>query len=179
MLQLVEYIKDILQMMLEILKAWKKRKNEPEPAFFLYSREFQYKLLNRCIATNAFLCKIGILASPACSFCGERDESLQHLFVSCHYTREFWAEVIKWFSDFNININELSDKSIMLGILDCEDYLFVNHILSIAKRHIYNCRIVETRPSLRVFIARVKVVYQLETKIAKSRDKSPDNLTIH
>ena len=94
-------------------------------------------------------------------------------------TREFWAEVIKWFSDFNININELSDKSIMLGILDCEDYLFVNHILLIAKRHIYNCRIVETRPSLRVFIARVKIVCQLETKIAKSGDKPPDNLTIH
>ena len=35
------------------------------------SREFQYKLLNRCIATNAFLCKIGILSSPACSF-GEK-----------------------------------------------------------------------------------------------------------
>ena len=73
----------------------------------------------------------------------------------------------------------MSDKSIMLGILDCEDYLFVNHILLIAKQHIYNCRIVETRPSLRVFIARVKVVYQLETKIAKSRDKSSDNLAIH
>ena len=72
----------------------------------------------------------------------------------------------------------MSDKSIMLGSLDCEDYLFVNHILLIAKQHIYNCRIVKTRPSLRVFIARVKVVYQLET-IAKSRDKSPDNLAIH
>ena len=86
-----------------------------------------------------------------------------NISVSCHYTTEFRAEVIKWFSDFNININELSDKSIMLGILDCEDYLFVNHILLIAKRHVYNCRIVETRPS--------KVVYQLKTKIAKSRDK--------
>ena len=99
-------------------------------------------------------------------FFGETDESLEHLFASCHYTREFWAEVIKWFSDDNININQLSDINIMLGILDCGDYLFVNHILLIAKRHIYNCKIVETRPSLRVFIARVKVVYQLETKIA-------------
>ncbi|KAL9967827.1 hypothetical protein ACROYT_G026124 [Oculina patagonica] len=43
-------------------------------------REFQYKLLNRCLVTNAFLCKIGILSSPACSLCGEADESLEHLF---------------------------------------------------------------------------------------------------
>ena len=65
------------------------------------SREFQYKLLNRCTATNAFLCKIGSLSSPACSFCGETDYSLEHVFVSCHYTRKFWAEVIKWLNDFN------------------------------------------------------------------------------
>ena len=54
-----------------------------------------------------------------------------NISVSCHYTRMFWAEVIKWFSDFNVNIHQLSDKNIMLGILDCEDYLFVNHILLI------------------------------------------------
>ena len=112
-----------------------------------------------------------VFFSPACSFCGETDESLEHLFVSCHYTREFWTEVIKWFSDFNTNINQLSNKNTMLGILDCKDFLFVNHILLIVKRHICNCRIVETRPSFRVFIAKVKVVYQLETKIAKSLDK--------
>ena len=31
------------------------------------TREFQYKLLNRCLVTNTFLCKIGIIPSPACS----------------------------------------------------------------------------------------------------------------
>ena len=31
------------------------------------TREFQYKLLNRCLVTNAFLGKIGIIPSPACS----------------------------------------------------------------------------------------------------------------
>ena len=32
------------------------------------SREFQYKLLNRCLVTDSFLSKIGIIPSPACSF---------------------------------------------------------------------------------------------------------------
>ena len=31
------------------------------------SREFQYRLLNRCLVTNIFLNKIGIIPSPACS----------------------------------------------------------------------------------------------------------------
>ena len=55
-------------------------------------------------------------------------------------------EVIKWLSDFNIKINQLSDKNIMLGILDLRDYLFVNHILLIAKLLEYETRN-ETRPS--------------------------------
>ena len=43
------------------------------------SREFQYQLLNRCRVTNAFLYKVGVAQSPVCSFCGEMDESLEHL----------------------------------------------------------------------------------------------------
>ena len=44
------------------------------------SREFQYKLQNRCLVTNSFLSKIGIVSSPACSFCGEMSESFEHFF---------------------------------------------------------------------------------------------------
>ena len=49
------------------------------------TREFQYKLLNRCLVTNTFLCKIGIIPSPACSLRGESDESLEHLFLFSFY----------------------------------------------------------------------------------------------
>ena len=49
---------------------------------------FSIKLLNRCLVTNAFLCKIGI-PHPACSLCGESDESLKHIFLSCYYCKNF------------------------------------------------------------------------------------------
>ena len=42
--------------------------------------EFQYKLLTRYLATNVLFSKIGLIPSSACSFCGEADESLEHLF---------------------------------------------------------------------------------------------------
>ena len=57
-------------------------------------REFQYKLLNRSLATNDFLNTIGIVSSPLCSLCDVADESLKHLFVSCQNSENFWAEVI-------------------------------------------------------------------------------------
>jgi len=98
------------------------------------SHEFQCKLLNRCLATNVLLSKIGIIPSPACSFCGEADKSLEHLFVTCHYTKKFWVEVIKWMGNLDIAIEPLSNKDIMFGVMDCSRDFFANHILFIAKK---------------------------------------------
>ena len=137
------------------------------------SREFQYKLLNRCLATNVLLSKIGIIPSPACTFCGEADESLEHIFVTCHYTKKFWAEVIKWMGNLNIEIEPLSNKDIIFGIMHCKRDLFVNHILLIAKKYIYSCRCNKTKPSIIVLSARIKMIYRLEMLVAKSCNKLP------
>ena len=101
------------------------------------SREFQCKLLNRCLVRNAFLFKVGLASTPACSFCGDMDESLEHLITSCHYSKNFGAEVIKWFDRQGIEICHLSDKDIMLGIVRCDDKLFVNHVILVAKQYLY------------------------------------------
>ena len=130
------------------------------------SREFQYKLLNRCLVTNAFLFKVGLASTPTCSFCGDMDESLKHLITSCHYSKKFWAEVIKWFVKQGIAIAHLSDKDIMLGIVRCDDELFVNHVILVAKQYLYYCRQKSLLPSIRV-----KMIYQLETILAKSDNK--------
>ena len=68
-------------------------------------------------------------------------------------------------------MNNPLDKDILYGIQKCEDDLFMNHILWIGKQYIYNCRCAKTNPGLRVFLARVNKVYQIETMIAKSRSK--------
>ena len=135
------------------------------------SREFQYKLLNRCLVTNSFLNKIGIIPSPACSFCGEMNESLEHFFICCRYTKDFWAEVIKWFDNQGVKIEHLSDKDIMFGILRCEDELFINHTLITAKQYLYSCRQNNSLPSIKVFNSKMKMIHQLETMIAKSNNK--------
>ena len=136
------------------------------------SREFQYKLFNRCLVTNAFLFKVGLASTPACSFCGGVDESLEHLITSCHYFKNFWAEVIKWFHKQGIKIVNLSDKDIMLGIVGCNDELFVNHVLLVAKQYLYYCREKKSfLPSIRVLDSKIKMIYKFETIIAKSNNK--------
>ncbi len=52
-------------------------------------RSFQYKILNRILYTNSILCKMKLIPSPLCTFCGDHEETLEHIFVTCVYTIEF------------------------------------------------------------------------------------------
>ena len=94
-----------------------------------------------------------------------------HLITSCHYSKNFWAEVIKWFDKQGIKIAHLSDKDIMFGILRCDDELFVNHVLVVAKQYLYYCKQKGSLPSIRVLDSKIKIIYQLETIIARSNNK--------
>ena len=134
-------------------------------------REFQFKLLNKYLVTNVFLYKIGVVSSPVCSFCGKENESLEHILINCNYTKEFWAEVIKWLRSLKVNINNLNNKEIMLGMPNCEDELFVNHVLPIAKQYLYSCRWRKTFPIFKVFTSRLRKIQNLELAIAESKNK--------
>ena len=125
---------------------------------------------------ECFLCKIGILSSPACSLCGEADESLEHLFETCHYSLNFGGDVIKWISSLDIQIVILCCKDIIFGITDSKEELFVNHILLIAKKYIYSCKCNKVKPSFLVFLAKVKTIYKLEMMVAKYGNKWPTHL---
>ena len=63
----------------------------------------------------------------------------------------------------------LKDK--MLGIARCNEELFVNHVLLVASQYLYYCRQKSSLPSIRVFDSKIKMIYQLETIIAKSNNK--------
>ena len=121
--------------------------------------------------THAYFYRIGVVSSPVCSFCEKESESLEHIFIHCNYTEEFWAEVIKWLRSLNVNINRLNNKEIMLGMPNCEDELFVNHVLLIAKQYLYFCRCRKTSPIFKAFMSRLGKIQNLELVIAKSKNR--------
>ena len=117
--------------------------------------EFQCKVLNKCLTTNVFLHKIGIYPSPACSFCGDVDETLEHILVYCIL------------GDQGVQIQRLSLKDLLFGMFSYDDELYVNHILLLARQYLYSCRCNKKLPRIRIFIAKINIAYQLETIIAK------------
>lgn len=60
--------------------------------------------------------KIRIIPSPACTFCGEADESLEH-FCNLPLHQEILGRSYKWMGNLAIEIEPLSSKDIMFGIM--------------------------------------------------------------
>ena len=115
------------------------------------SREFQYKILHRYLATNKFLHKIGLVPSSMCTFCKKESESIEHLLLKCD---SFWRELIKWLNTMEIKIEALSDVDKMFGLWNRQvDFYLLNHLLILAKQHIYSCRNKGFPPSLKIFLA--------------------------
>ena len=113
------------------------------------SREFQYKILNRYLTTNAFLYKIGLTDSPLCTFCAEESESLEHFLISCRHTRWFRPDFICWCKNIGIELEVMSDIDKLFGNWRRkEDFLLLHHLIIIAKQYLYECRTNNTCPSV-------------------------------
>ena len=139
---------------------------------FLCTREtklrvFQFKFLHRRIATNDFLCKIGIKQVDSCSFCGESTETLVHLFWNCKYTQAFWKKVLEWISQKIVNLKDSVFSSFLcLGLVENVSNVLLHHLLLIARHYIYTCKLKNSIPKLQVYIHLLLTSMKIEKKIA-------------
>ena len=132
-------------------------------------REFQYKVLSRILYTNKVLHKMGIVNSPACTFCHVSDESLEHLFLHCPISSVFWLSVTEWLKSFFTTMDLLTSCNVMFGLFR-KDMPLLNHIILLGKQGIYQSRHLNVKPSLSLLKTKLKNAYQLELLIAKQNN---------
>jgi len=73
-------------------------------------------------------CKID---SSLSTFCGMLEESLEHLFVTCHFTKLLWKELKAWCNGRQIIVESLSAVNIIFGDWQRKDcFLLLNHIIT-------------------------------------------------
>ena len=87
------------------------------------TRESQYKLLHRIVYTNKILHKMGLVPSPMCSFCGNTEESLEHLFIYCDTSKHFWSSLTEWLNEFGFDVRYLSTFNIAFGLTSKDSLL--------------------------------------------------------
>ena len=57
------------------------------------TRVFQYKILNNVLYLNKHLYKTKGVESPLCSLCQKENETFEHLFVDCTFSKELWTDL--------------------------------------------------------------------------------------
>jgi len=155
--------------------VWKNVYSLPfQVALDTYTRDFQYKILNRILFTNAKLSKLKLVESPLCTFCGKDEETPEHLFVFCQSSRAFWKEISSWLRKCGIDtLPDLTDQvNIIFGLFDVEShFMLLNHVVLIAKQTIFFCRRKSIAPSLIIFLAHLKKIFKIEEYLAKEKNK--------
>ena len=139
---------------------------------FLCTREtklrvFQFKFLHRRIATNGFLCKIGVKQVDSCSFCEETTETLVHLFWNCKYTQRWWKKLLEWMSQNIVNLKDSAFSPFLcLGLVENVSNVLLHHLLLIARHYIYTCKLKNSIPKLQVYLQLLLTSMKIEKKIA-------------
>ena len=78
-------------------------------------KEFHYKFLHRIIVTKKELCRFGIKQDSDCLYCGNED-SIEHAFIHCQFTKAFQRRVIQWFNNVNYTNQHPSVKETLFGL---------------------------------------------------------------
>lgn len=129
-------------------------------------RWFNYRIIHRILATNTFLCKIGITNTNLCSFCKIYPETLCHLFWECEFVENIWENALIWFKEqFGIDIS-LNKVDVLLGKY-YKYYNIFNLIICIIKKHIYRSRSKNCKPSFERVKEEIVYYFHCEKHIYK------------
>ena len=138
-------------------------------------QDFQYRIINRILTTNASLLKFGLSDSEMCSFCHSRKESIYHLFAECTNVRPLWIAVEEWLNSvLNLRVPvHFSKSNIILGF-QIPNSTLINLLTLLIKQYIYRTKFSNAQCSLEGVKAIIKHRFSIEKQIAKYSRNSQD-----
>jgi hypothetical protein len=125
-------------------------------------REFQYRLLHRCIGINCKLFEWGIKDSYLCDLCGKETETYLHLFCTCEKTTSLWQVVKQWTQQNTGQDLDIQPANIILGNKNPA----TNTIITLTKMHIYACKMKKAIPRADDAIKKIEDTIEVEKIIA-------------
>ena len=124
------------------------------------TRSFQYKIYHHILPTNSILHKFGIKDSDKCTFCKEEKETIEHVIVNCSFSKLFWIDFESFISNKLDRSVEFSNIEKLFGAL--EENKTINHILTLARKHIYYCKQKGLKPNMNDFNQYLQKTIKLE-----------------
>ena len=128
-------------------------------------REFHFKFIHRIIVTKRELLKFGIKNDEVCLYCGQND-SIEHTFIECTFTRTFTSNVIQWFNSTNACWMSPTTEEILFGVFrNSHDKKITgkfNYTILFMRHYLYSNKLNEKSISLKEFVPKVEYKYRLE-----------------
>ena len=128
-------------------------------------RDFQFRLLHGTIYTNTILFHWKLVPLSICNLCGESDQTIEHLFITCPKVVRLW-EGLKDFMETStlININALSftTATILLNIVHVRPKHLANLLVLITNQYVYACKCLNTQPNIFEIISKIETIFQCE-----------------
>lgn len=125
---------------------------------------FKIRIVHRILGTNVILKGMGITPTDLCNFCKKEKDSIVHIFWHCETVKKFWTAVEKWITESCEHTHNLrfSERYIVFNIEPAlETDCVIDYIVDLAKKYIYSCKYINTRPILDVFKKKIIWNYKI------------------
>ena len=126
---------------------------------------FQYRIINKILATNTFLFKIKKVNSKLCTFCHREEETIEHLLWECDCVQSFLDTFVDYLEQKTNFQLVFTKKSFILGITN-KNYDIQNLLILWLKYYIYTARCTEKILSMRFAISSLKFFYETQKFIS-------------
>jgi len=64
-----------------------------------------------------------LVPSLTCSFSGNTEESLEHLFIYCDTSKHFWSSVTEWLNEVGFDVRYLSTFDITFDLSSKDSFI--------------------------------------------------------
>ena len=119
--------------------------------------------MNNILYLNRDLHRFKILEYSSCSFCSLYPETIDHVFVECIESKNFYFDIRNWLLDFEIVLPECNKTNIILGVDDNT----LNYIILMYKLQLYKAREKRIVPNVRLFKNLLRYNQKIENKLAR------------
>ena len=101
---------------------------------------FQYRILHRILGVQDHLFKLKVSNTDKCRLCGDKKETITHLFSECTKSATLWQNIVSWIqSNMSIKI-DLEQIEKILGYAKVDSKFWpLNLILLVTRFYIFTC----------------------------------------
>ena len=132
--------------------------------------QFISNVVHRIITTKKELLKYKLASDDKCPFCLNPD-SIEHIFLYCPDSKEFFPKTLCWFNEYYKENVQLSNKQVLFNTFDdslpmqmpnsTQSKLRLSVVL-LQKKYYYTCKKIATKPNLDEFLRKLFEQYRFE-----------------